>query len=88
MIGDKARDAVLPIMYNLRRDGVRVEWDYAARSLKAQMRRAAKLNAESVVIIGDDEIAKGEAIVRDMRSGTQQHVRIKDLPMHFVEIGG
>ncbi|MBT3181589.1 MAG: histidine--tRNA ligase [Deltaproteobacteria bacterium] len=88
VIGESARDAALPIMQILRRDGVRVEWDYAVKSLKAQMRRAAKLNAESVVIIGDDEISKGQAVVRDMRAGTQQEVRIKDLPMHFVDIGG
>lgn len=88
VIGDNARDAVLPIMQTIRRDGVRVEWDYAAKSLKAQMRRAGRINAETVVIIGDDEIAKGVAIVKDMRKGSQQEVRIRDLPMHFVQIGG
>lgn len=87
-IGEAAQTAVLPIIQTLRRAGVRAEWSYAARSLKSQMRQASKLNAESVVIIGDDEMAKGEAQVRDMRAGTQRTVRIKDLPMHFVQIGG
>lgn len=88
VIGERARDAVLPIIQMLRRDGVRVEWDYAARSLKAQMRRAGRLSAETVVIIGDEELAKGHAIVRDMRAATQREVKIKELPMHFVQIGG
>jgi histidyl-tRNA synthetase len=86
VIGEKAQKAVLPIIQTLRRDGVRVEWDYAARSLKAQMRRAGRLGAKTAVIAGDDEIAKGQALVRDMRSGTQHAVRISDLPMHFVQI--
>lgn len=88
VLGERARDAVLPIIQVLRHDGVCVEWDYAARSLKSQMRRAAKIGAESVVIVGDDEIIKERAIVRDMREGTQREVHIKDLPMHFVQIGG
>ena len=88
VLGDAAQEAVLPIIQTLRRDGVRVEWDYAARSLKAQMRRAGRVGAETVVIIGDEEIGKGTAVVRDMRAGTQRDVRIRDLPMHFVQIGG
>jgi len=88
VLGDKAREQILPVIQILRKDGVRVEWDYAVKSLKAQMRRAGKLNAESVVIVGDDEVAKGNVIVRDMRAKTQHEVRIKDLPMHFVSIGG
>lgn len=88
VLGDAAQEAVLPIIQTLRRDGVRVEWDYASHSLKSQMRRAAKSGAETVVIIGDDEIAKGCAQVRNMRDATQREVRIRDLPMHFVQIGG
>lgn len=88
VLGDAAQQAVLPVIQTLRRDGVRVEWDYAARSLKAQMRRAGRIGAETVVIIGDEEIGKGSAVVRDMRVGTQRDVRIRDLPMHFVQIGG
>lgn len=88
VLGKQAEMTILPILQTLRRDGVRVEWDYAARSLKAQMRRAGRIEAETVVIVGDDEIAKGLATVRDMRAGTQREVRIRDLPMHFVQIGG
>lgn len=87
VLGENAVTAVFPIIQMLRKDGVRVEWDYAARSLKAQMRRADKLGAESVVIIGDDEISKGHAIVRNMRDKSQKEVRLRDLPMHFVRMG-
>lgn len=85
-LGDKAREVIFPTVQTLRRDGIRVEWDYAGRSLKAQMRRAGKLAAQTVVIVGEDEIAKGEAKVKDMRSGDQRAVRIDDLPRHFVRV--
>ncbi len=88
VLGEAALEKALPLIQKLRRDGVRVEWDFASRSLKAQMRHADKLGAESVIILGDQELAKGMAVVRDMRAKTQQEVRLVDLPMHFVPIGG
>lgn len=88
VLGEKIAEKILPAIQTLRRDGVRVEWDFGVKSLKGQMRRADKLNAESVVIVGENELAKGHAIVRDMRAKTQHEVRLSDLPMHFVSIGG
>lgn len=88
VLGEAALEKALPIIQQLRSDCVRVEWDFASKSLKAQMRRADKLGAESVIILGDDEIAKGIAQVRNMRTKEQHEVRLSDLPMHFVEIGG
>ncbi|MFH0800047.1 MAG: histidine--tRNA ligase [Pseudomonadota bacterium] len=87
VLGEAAQAAAIPIVQTLRRDGVRVEWDYGARSLKAQMRRASRIGAETVVILGDDEVAKGTATIRDMRASTQREVHIKDIPMHFVRTG-
>ncbi len=87
VLGEKALEAALPIIQQLRNDGVRVEWDFASKSLKSQMRRAGKIGAESVIILGDDELAKGAAVVRDMRAQAQHEVALKDLPRHFVNIG-
>jgi histidyl-tRNA synthetase len=49
------------------------------RSLKSQMRRADKLQASSVLIIGDEELNKGVAILRDMASKQQEEVRLDNL---------
>ncbi len=85
VMGDDARNAVLPVIQKLRTKGVRVEWDYGAKSLKAQMRRANKLDAKSVVIIGDDEMAKEIAVVRDMKSKEQSEIELKELPEYFIK---
>jgi len=49
---------------------------YESKSLKAEMRNADKLKASFVLIIGDDEISKGEAAVRDMQSKEQIVVKL------------
>jgi histidyl-tRNA synthetase len=71
-VGPKARDWAFPLVHQLREKGVSVEMDGEARSLKSQMRRADKLHAQWVLIVGDDELQKGRAALRDMAS-KQQH---------------
>lgn len=44
-------------------------------SLKSQMRSADKNEAKFVIIIGDDEVARGEVTIRDM--GTKEQVSVK-----------
>ncbi|MBN1283238.1 MAG: histidine--tRNA ligase [Proteobacteria bacterium] len=86
MLGESAREAMLPVIQALRAAGVRVEWDYSARSLKSQMRRADRKGARAVVIVGDDEVAKGEVSVKEMATGEQRAVKLADLTRHFVKV--
>ena len=72
VVGDQAKQLSLPALHRLRQEGVRIETDYENSSLKSQMRRADRLGARYVVIIGDDEIARGKVILRDMTT-QQQH---------------
>lgn len=45
----------------------RVEVDVSGRKVKAQMRRADKLKARSVIVLGEDEIARGHGNLKDLR---------------------
>ena len=57
---------------------VSFDMDYENKSLKAQMREADKLGAKLALIIGDDEISKGEVMLRDMVTRKQQSVKFDD----------
>ena len=59
--------------------------DYEGRSLKSQMKRADKLGARFVAILGDDELAKGAWTVRDMKASSQEQVAIDALAGHLIE---
>jgi histidyl-tRNA synthetase len=58
----------------LRHSGLLVELDYLARSVKAQMREANRLNAGFVLFIGGDEFAKGEVVLKNMKNGEQTNI--------------
>jgi histidyl-tRNA synthetase len=77
-LGAAAEAKALGIARALRRVGITVEQDYRG-NMKRRMQRANRLNARAAVIIGDDELAKGVAQVKDLDSGEQREVALDAL---------
>ncbi|MDA0909792.1 MAG: histidine--tRNA ligase [Proteobacteria bacterium] len=80
MIGmsDDHMARLFPLAVSLRQQGLRVETGYAPH-LGKQMKRADRIEAQQVVILGDDEAARGVAILRSMVDGAQTEVVLVDL---------
>lgn len=72
--GEAAGDAAFLLMCRLQRMGISVELDYEGKSLKSQMRRADKFRARYTLIIGEDELARGKAALKEMDRGVQEEV--------------
>ena len=64
----------------LREAGLRTLIDYDRRSAKSQMKRADRAGARYVVIVGGDELARGEVTLKDMTTGEQKAVTRESLP--------
>jgi len=79
-LGDRARGRALLLAEGIRGAGVRAETDYFDRGLGAQLRLADRLAARYAVILGDDELASGQATVRDLESGVQEPVAFDAVP--------
>ncbi|MFH1368653.1 MAG: histidine--tRNA ligase [Elusimicrobiota bacterium] len=60
-----------------------VEGPLAGKSLKSQFRTADKIGAEKVVVFGEDEFKRGCVTVRDMKTQSQNEVKINDLIKQF-----
>ena len=84
-LGEAARPAAHVLARDLRHAGVVTLVDYDARSLRAQMKRADRSGARRVLILGDDEIARGEVTVKDMESGEQAAVARADVVRRMSE---
>jgi len=68
---------------DLRGKNLICETDYLNRSLKAQMREADRQRAKKVLIIGEDEIKKGKAVLKDMESGEQEEAELEKIKGMF-----
>ena len=59
--------------------GFRAELDYEGKSLKSQMRRADKLKAPYVIILGGEESKRGRAVLRNMKDKSQEELPMEGL---------
>jgi histidyl-tRNA synthetase len=75
-IGQEAQRAGMGLLQELRRRGVRGLMDLEARSLKGQMRQANKERVRYCLIVGDEELRRGQATLRDMVKADQTAVAL------------
>jgi len=80
-----ALDKALLLQRALRRAGFAVLMDPEGRSFKSQMKRADKLGARFVLILGEDEMAKGVWTLRDMAGSSQAEVKDDAVTGHLME---
>lgn len=78
-LGEEPRDWAFGAAQQLRQAGVWVEMTTQPTSLKAQMRRANKLSAAQVLIVGGEELKAGRAPLKDMASGEQQELPLDQI---------
>jgi len=79
-IGDPALPRLLVLAQALRRHGLPVELSYGARKLRSELDRANRLGVPYAVIVGETELEKGLAQLRDIAAGTQREVALDRLP--------
>lgn len=65
---------LFPTIITLKVAGIFVNWGGPGSQLKKQLAYAGKHAYPYAVIVGDDELAAGAAVVRDMRQSTQEAV--------------
>jgi len=81
-LGAEAETKAQVLVQELRRSGIAADLGYSG-NLSRRLKRANRINARSAVIIGDDELAKGVATVRDLDSGTQETVPLAAIAERF-----
>lgn len=70
--GEQAAQLAFRLAGALRRRGIPTLMGETGRSFKAQMRRANTSGAALAVIIGDDEVAHGTAVLKNLRDEREQ----------------
>lgn len=74
------------ICHELRIRSVRADMELQTKSMKAQMKRAGKVNSRFAVIIGSQEVEKGVAVVRNMDTQAQEEISLEKLLAHLMKI--
>ncbi|MPM10991.1 Histidine--tRNA ligase [bioreactor metagenome] len=77
--GDEEESHILPILSQLRGNGVCAEIYPEAAKMKKQMSYADSNNIPFVALVGENEIKEGKVTLKDMKSGEQVSVSVDEL---------
>jgi histidyl-tRNA synthetase len=78
-VGMAGERTALPLAERLRGEGIAVDLGYSG-NLARRLKRADRLGARAAVLLGEDELARGSATLRDLDSGAQSEVPLAELP--------
>lgn len=78
-LGEKATDFSFPLVHALRKSGISAAMDHEGRSLKSQMKQANKAGARWALIIGENELEQGQAVLRNMETQDQSEIALDTL---------
>ena len=87
-LGSDADKMAFQLIYQLRRQGIKVDKDVLGRSLKAQLKYANRIQARNVLILGQEELDEGWAIIKHMETGEQKEIHLNntvDTLLHVIQ---
>jgi histidyl-tRNA synthetase len=78
-LGEEAKKEAMKLAARLRQAGVGATLALGDKSLKSQLKQANSLALPQTLIIGEDELKKGVAVLRDMAMGEQVEIPLQQV---------
>jgi histidyl-tRNA synthetase len=85
-MGEPALDKALELARTLRSEGFRCNLDFDGGSLKSQLRLANRLNTRHVLIIGEDELAGGRYLLKDLSDSSQRKLEAAEIVRYLRDL--
>jgi histidyl-tRNA synthetase len=77
-VGEEARAAAFSLLHQLRKAGLAGDLDHLNRKVKGQLKAADRLQAKHVLILGEEEMARGTVQLRRMADGFQEEIPLAE----------
>lgn len=78
-LGEGSKAPAFKLAKEIRNSDLIVTLEYEEKSMKAQMKRADKIGATKVLILGEDEVKENKVVLKDFASGTQEKYSIDEI---------
>jgi histidyl-tRNA synthetase len=82
-LGESARLRAMVLLEQLRESGFVADMAYGSRALKGAMKAADKLSARHLLVIGDEELSKGEGFIKRLSDGYERVVKLDSLAQAY-----
>ena len=84
-LGEKASLKASALCRELRDEGYKVQTDICGRGLKAQMKYANKIGTKFTVVLGDNEVDSGEALLKKMSDSSERKINLSEIVLELGE---
>lgn len=81
-LGAPARAALVPVLAEFRRAGLRADMAYGDRGMKGAFKAADRSGAAVTLVVGENELASGTVVVKTMATGEQNPVPLDSVVSH------
>ncbi|MBB1029890.1 histidine--tRNA ligase [Dietzia sp. SLG310A2-38A2] len=81
-LGAPARAALVPVLAECRRAGLRADMAYGDRGMKGAFKAADRSGAAVTLVVGENELASGTVVVKTMATGDQTPVPLDSVVPH------
>jgi len=78
-VNDSIRAEAVKIAADLRKSGISADIDIMNKGLREQFDLANKINAKKIIVVGPKELAEGAVVVRDMKTGKEEKIKLSKL---------
>jgi histidyl-tRNA synthetase len=78
-LGDMANDYCFKLTHELRKQSIIAEMDFSSKKLKDRLKIADQRGAKKVLIVGEEELKKGQAELKDMLNRTSKEVLLNEI---------
>ena len=78
-MSEQTNEFAFKLQEELRQSHIKCDKDYFNRKVKAQFKSADRLNARLTIIVGEEELANGQIIIKDMKAQSQEVVSINNI---------
>ncbi len=78
-LSEEARTKAIELATELRKFGVGVDIDLLRRNISKNLKHVNSIKAKHAIILGEDELSKNSVTVRDMATGVQKLVEMKEI---------
>lgn len=82
--GAAAETYAFKLLTDLRRENISVAMDFGKKSMKSQMKSAAKSGAKFALIVGDDEVSSETVTVKNLETSAQENIPVTEVSAKII----
>lgn len=85
--GKETKQVASSLLYRIRKAHLNADMNYTGKGFKGQLKQALKQEALYMIILGEDELKRGEVGIKNTKTQQQENINIQDVVDYLLKRG-